>query len=213
VFYFVHILIRGALDSVVSLYSLPELIQMTPLPQTRAALVFALNTAILHTLPDGRVIEPSNAPGEARAIPSIVTHLAVGCRKKIVIFTWRDGEAEEPKVSTSAFFPFTENLLDRMVQELTLPHSPRAIAFLSSGVACLAYTQTEHALLSLDTMTMSDIALPSANSATVTGLGMGMGALTGLGGYMTLGLGAKEKKPSIVKIEKGEVLIPKDSKS
>ncbi|KAF8501265.1 vacuolar sorting protein 39 domain 1-domain-containing protein [Gautieria morchelliformis] len=183
-------------DSAVSLYSLPELIQITPLPQTRTALVFALNTAILHVLPDGRVIEPSSAPGDARAIPSIVTHLAVGCRKKVVIFTWRDGEAEEPK-------------------ELTLPHSPRAIAFLCSGVACLAYTQTEHVLLSLDTMTISDIAFPSANSVTVTGLGMGMGmgmgALTGLGGYMTLGLGAKEKKPSIARIEEGEVLIPKDN--
>lgn len=30
---------------------------------------------------------------------------------------------------------------------------------------------------------------------------------------MTLGLGGKEKKPSVVKIEDGEVLIPKDSRS
>lgn len=98
------------------------------------------------------------------------------------------------------------------MQELALPHSPRAIAFLNSGVACLAY-QTEHALLTLDAMTLSDITFPNINSATVSGLGMGMGmgALTGLGGYMTLGLGAKEKKAPIVKITDGEVLIPKDS--
>lgn len=97
-----------------------------------------------------------------------------------------------------------------MTQELALPHSPRAIAFLNSGVACLAY-QTEHALLTLDAMTLSDITFPNINSAPVSGLGMGMGALTGLGGYMTLGLGAKEKKAPIVKITDGEVLIPKDS--
>jgi Vam6/Vps39-like protein vacuolar protein sorting-associated protein 39 len=103
-----------------------------------------------------------------------------------------------------------------VTQELTLSHSPRTIAFLNSGVACLAY-QTEHVLLDLDAMTLSDITLPNTNSATVTGLGMGMGmgmgmgALTGLGGYMTLGLGAKEKKSPIVKINDGEVLIPKDS--
>ena len=93
-----------------------------------------------------------------------------------------------------------------------MPHSPRAIAFLNSGVACLAYTQTEHVLLLLDTMTLSDIAPSNISNAAGTGLGMGMGmgALAGLGGYMTLGLGAKEKKPSVVKIEEGEVLIPKD---
>ncbi|KAG9091285.1 Vacuolar morphogenesis protein 6 [Ceratobasidium sp. UAMH 11750] len=40
------------------------------------------------------------------------------------------------------------------------------------------------------------------------GMGMGMGALSGLGGYM--GLGAKAKQ-AVVKIEDGEVLIPKES--
>jgi hypothetical protein len=95
-------------------------------------------------------------------------------------------------------------------QELTLPHTPRAIAFPSSSVACLAYTLTENVLLSLETMTLSELALPTASSVSVASLGMGMGALSGLGGYMTLGLGAKAK-PSVVKINEGEVLIPKDS--
>jgi Vam6/Vps39-like protein vacuolar protein sorting-associated protein 39 len=85
-----------ASDSAVSLYALPELSQATSLSQTRNALVFALNTAILHILPDGRVLDSSN---DARAIPTIVTHLVVGCRKKVVVFTWRDGEAQDPKVS------------------------------------------------------------------------------------------------------------------
>lgn len=59
-------------------------------------------------------------------------------------------------------------------------------------------------------MTLSELAWPNTNSASVAGLGMGMGALSGLGGYMTLGLGAKAK-PSILKVNEGEVLIPRDS--
>ena len=92
-------LIRTAPDSAVTLYALPELSQVTPLPQTRNAFVFALNTAILHVLPDGSVMYPTHGPSDAKGIPTIITHLAVGCRKKVIIFTWRDGEAQDPKVS------------------------------------------------------------------------------------------------------------------
>ena len=40
---------------------------------------------------------------------------------------------------------------------------------------------------------------------------MGMGALSGLGGYMTLGLGAKAK-PNVANVNDNEALIAKDSK-
>lgn len=94
---------------------------------------------------------------------------------------------------------------------MNLPHSPRAIAFLSLNAACLAYTQADHVMLSLENMTVSEIVLPSASTVTVAGIGMGMSAFSGLGGYMTLGLGGKEKKPCIVRVDDGEALIPKDS--
>ena len=48
--------------------------------------------------------------------------------------------------------------------------------------------------------------LPVATSTT-------MGALTGLTGYMTLGLGAKALKPPVVTINESEALIAKDSES
>lgn len=90
-------------DSTVSLYALPALTPVTPLTQTRGAIVFALNSAVIHMLPDGRRPDPSDGPqSESRGIPSIITHLAVGCRKKIVIFSWRDGEAQGAKVSTAS---------------------------------------------------------------------------------------------------------------
>lgn len=62
-------------------------------------------------------------------------------------------------------------------------------------------------MLSLEKMELFDIELPPANPTT----NLGMGALSGLGGYMTLGLGTKERKPALVGLEKNEVLIPKDS--
>lgn len=40
-----------------------------------------------------------------------------------------------------------------------------------------------------------------------------MGALSGLGGYMTLGLGAKTIKPCALRIKDNEVLIAKDRES
>jgi Vam6/Vps39-like protein vacuolar protein sorting-associated protein 39 len=95
-----------------------------------------------------------------------------------------------------------------------LPHSPRAMAFPTAKVIAMAYTQTEHALLYLETMSVADIVLPTTlHPSTSTGLGamgLGMNAFSGLGGYMTLGLGAKNK-PTIIKTAEGEFVILKDS--
>jgi len=89
------------------------------------------------------------------------------------------------------------------------------MAFPTAKVIAMAYTQTEHALLFLETMSIADIMLPTAlHPSTSAGLGgamgLGMNAFSGLGGYMTLGLGAKNK-PSIIKTAEGEFVILKDS--
>lgn len=56
---------------------------------------------------------------------------------------------------------------------------------------------------------MTEIAMPISPATSGTAIStMGMGALTGLGGYM--GLGAKQK-PCLVQISDSEVLISKDS--
>lgn len=91
-------------------------------------------------------------------------------------------------------------------QECALPHSARAISFLNEDKVCFAYSPTDYAIFSVSTMTAAEIStpLPITTSATA------MGALTGLTGYMTLGLGAKAK-PAVVRISESEVLIAKDS--
>lgn len=62
-------------------------------------------------------------------------------------------------------------------------------------------------------MTTIDITFPVAASTSTASIGsMGMSAFTGLGGYMTLGLGAKAK-PNVLRVAETEFLVAKDRKS
>ena len=98
-----------------------------------------------------------------------------------------------------------------------MPHSPRAIAFVNARQAYMAYTAAEIVLLNLDTASITEVEFPAAATASslpsnvanmATGMGMGA-ALTGLGNFVTLGLGAKAK-PSLVKVGENEVLITRE---
>lgn len=91
-------------------------------------------------------------------------------------------------------------------QETSLPHSARIISFLNEDTACFAYSPTDYAMFSISSMTATDISTP----LPVTASASAMGALTGLTGYMTLGLGSKPK-PAAVRIGDTEALIVKDS--
>ena len=114
--------------------------------------------------------------------------------------------------------PIRLPLVDLVSKDITLLHSPRAIALPNYNTAVMAYSQTaqiEYFLIDLTTSGTTDIDLPSTVHHTPsTGLsgavGMRMNAFSGLGGYMgTLGLGTKTK-PTIIKTAPGEFMIPKD---
>jgi Vam6/Vps39-like protein vacuolar protein sorting-associated protein 39 len=97
-----------------------------------------------------------------------------------------------------------------IAQESHLPHSARTIAFLNSEVVCLAY-EADHVLYSLDSMSIIEIYSAPTASKAGAGIGnVGMSALTGLGGYMTLGLGSK-LRPCVTNVGDENVLIAKDS--
>jgi Vam6/Vps39-like protein vacuolar protein sorting-associated protein 39 len=54
---------------------------------------------VQHILPDGKVQHPADgAFDKAMAVPTLFTQLVVGCRRKIVIYSWRDGEAQDVRV-------------------------------------------------------------------------------------------------------------------
>ncbi|KDN50624.1 hypothetical protein RSAG8_01122, partial [Rhizoctonia solani AG-8 WAC10335] len=177
-------------DSVVTLFPLATLSTPTVLTQTRNASVFALDTSIQYELADGSYA--TAAQSGSKGIATVVTVLAVGCKRKVVVFRWHDGEAQP-------------------VKELALDHTPRAIAFSTPHTIVMAYPPPDNAVLSLTTMALTEFVTPATTTVSTNpgmGMSMGMGAFSGLGGYM--GLGAKAKFAA-VKIEEGEVLIPKES--
>ena len=89
------------------------------------------------------------------------------------------------------------------LQEVALPHSARVVTFLNPDTACFAYSSTEYAIFSISTMSAVDVVTPLPVTSS-------KGTLTGLTGYMTLGLGAKAK-PAVVQAGDSEALIAKDS--
>ena len=62
----------------------------------------------------------------------------------------------------------------------------------------------------LETMSTAELTLPISAIPTATAGGLGMNALSGLGGYMTLGLASKAKALAVTVDE--DVLIPRDGK-
>ncbi|KAF8841813.1 hypothetical protein BDN67DRAFT_900734 [Paxillus ammoniavirescens] len=184
-------------ESLPTLYPLPSLSPPTPLAKAKGALSFAIHSSV-HNAPNA---SDSSRPGgfdsadvDTIPIPTMVTILVVGCRRRVVVYTWRDGEAQE-------------------VKEALLPHSPRAVAFLDSSNVCFAYSPTEHAIFSLENSTTVDVTMPAPvpTSSSSTGLGMGTFSGLGLSNYMSLGLGGKAAKPGLARVGDGEVVIIKES--
>ncbi|KAI0267682.1 hypothetical protein BC834DRAFT_923439 [Gloeopeniophorella convolvens] len=177
-------------QSQVTLFDLPDLSKPTPLARAKNAFSFALHTSVQHLYPDGKTTRPPGAEfgSPIMAVPTVLTYLVAGCQRRLVVYSWKDGEAQD-------------------IKEAQLPHSARTITFVTSDVVCLAY-EADHILFSLDSMSTIDIA--SAPTTGKSGAGMGMGALTGLGGYMTLGLGTK-LKPCVTNVGDSEVLMAKDN--
>jgi hypothetical protein len=60
---------------------------------------------------------------------------------------------------------------------------------MDDDTVCFAYSSTESAIFSLQSLAATDVPVPSSSTSNVAG----RSGLTGLAGYMTLGLGAKAK--------------------
>ncbi|KAK7032798.1 rab guanyl-nucleotide exchange factor [Favolaschia claudopus] len=174
-------------ESTVSLFPLPTFSPPTPLLKAKAAFSFAIHTSIQHVVSEAVTGEFS----KPTSIPTLVTQLVVGCRRKVVIYCWKDGEPQDTK-------------------EAPLPHSPRIITFLDKDTACFAYPDTEYAIFSIPNMTATEVTTPLPGPAVAAGMGSAFTGLGGLGGYMTLGLGAKPKSGT-VQISESETLILKDN--
>ena len=194
-----------------TLYPLPGFSPPTPLTKSKQALSIATFTGVVHNnTADKGALSPDDTV-KAKDVPSVVTHLAIGCKRKIVIYSWKDGEPQEPQVRRGDSVVYSELSTHSHIQETTLSHSPRAMSFLNEDVICFGYAVSDYALYYLKTSTMVEIAtpIPAVTSGTAIS-SMGMGALSNLGGYM--GLGARAR-PWVVTVHEGEALIARDSTS
>ncbi|KAK2460159.1 hypothetical protein APHAL10511_007838 [Amanita phalloides] len=167
----------------VTLLPLPTFSPPFPLVKAKNAMSFAANSFTRQLYDD-----KSESTKTVQPIPMLTTQLLVGCRRKVVLYSWKDGEPQE-------------------VKEVSLPHSPRVVTFVDHDTACFAYSATEHALFQLSTMTATDIAFPAP---TITTSSASRGALTGLSGYMSLGFGAKAK-PCVIAVDDHEALVVRDN--
>ncbi|CAG8662048.1 9699_t:CDS:10, partial [Acaulospora colombiana] len=75
-------------------YSLISLAAPPKVIETRGALCFSLDTTVIYTNEDGTTTNTKDP--SAKQIPAVVTLLAIGCRRRIVIFSWKDGEPQMP---------------------------------------------------------------------------------------------------------------------
>ncbi|KAI0324590.1 hypothetical protein GY45DRAFT_1331365 [Cubamyces sp. BRFM 1775] len=179
-------------EAQVTLFPYPTYSPPTPLAKTKGALCFAVHVGVEYSTPDVSGLSTPGTPGKGKGVPAAVTKLAVGCRRKIVLYSWKDGDPQEP-------------------QEFTLAHSPRAMVFVNSEVVCWGHTPTDYVVTSLKTSSTVDVSTPIPTAVSGGSIGsMSMGALSGLGGYMTLGLGAKAK-PCVASLNENEALIAKDN--
>jgi hypothetical protein len=88
---------------------------------------------------------------EEIGVMSIVSTLAVGCRRKIIVFRWVDGSFWDTK-------------------EIQLPHTPRTLAFPSPTTLFMGYTPSEYAILTIPlaaSSSVSDLLIRKGEKETV----------------------------------------------
>jgi hypothetical protein len=90
-----HHIFDLALENQVTLYPLPDLSPPNPLLKTKSAFSFGIHSSIQNLVSPST---PKPEEGKTEPVPTLVTQLVVGCRRRIAIYSWRDGVSQEVKV-------------------------------------------------------------------------------------------------------------------
>jgi len=88
------------IDASVALYPIPELEPQSPLTKAKAAFSFTIHTSVQHIPPPGK--------SPTIPVPTVVSYLVVACRRKLVIYSWKDGEPQDVQVRFSVPIPLSE---------------------------------------------------------------------------------------------------------
>lgn len=180
-------------DGQIILVDLHTLAVQILLKQTKGqANIFAIESSIQSS--------ESTAKGD-QGIPIVVTNLAVGCKRRFVLFSWRDSQWQPPK-------------------ELALPHQIRSLTFPTSNSIILGFSTSTYGRVrvslgqSKTPLVLEDFVLPSkpSNASQTNASGNSSGGF-GLGS-LALGLGGigRVAKNEVLSTGKGELLVLRDSK-
>jgi hypothetical protein len=72
----------------------------TVLPKAKGAMSFGIHTSIQRLGDDTNAGTGNDATvSTERTQMSIITRLVIGCKRRVVVYTWVNGEPQEPKVS------------------------------------------------------------------------------------------------------------------
>jgi hypothetical protein len=131
------------------LFPLPTLSPPTPLVGTKTAFSFAVHTSVQHVTLDNKSDFSSVTEfAKPKPIPTLVTQLLVGCRRKVVLYSWRDGEAQDVKVNG-------------LYDPPRLISCPRALgSAITSLTACNIIFEPQHSVFRLSTTRLCHFLYP-----------------------------------------------------
>ena len=105
--------VKPTTDMSVTLYPIPELQPQSPLSKAKAAFSFTIHTSVQHISPPGKL--------QTIPVPTVVSYLVIACRRKLVIYSWKDGEPQEVQVRPLMPMPLSELKLCRKLLYHTHP--------------------------------------------------------------------------------------------
>ncbi|KAJ1969426.1 Vacuolar morphogenesis protein 6 [Dispira parvispora] len=223
-------------DACVHLFDLVTYQPSTTLPNTRGASVLSVHTGIELNSDDSKEISDAmgagldptktnrsdDSPGNsdlppATGIPTLVSKVAVGIRRRIVVFIWRDAEFAETR-------------------EFTAPDRVKSMGWATNDLLCVGLGRGEYQLLKVSTGTWRELLPTDATSMVSTsGASVFSTATSGMGNIgrwgsmgfnmlssMTLGSGGSDGHPGgggpgsdalIVKLPNDEILVNRDHHS
>ncbi|KAL7276159.1 Vacuolar morphogenesis protein 6 [Rhizina undulata] len=159
-------------DYQVSIYDLNEFTRTENLTKTKGASALAVTSNIERD--------------EVTAIPSIVSRLAVGVKKRLILYSWHDGGFQEGK----------EVVLSGGIRSLTWASGRKVVAGLAGGFV----------VVDVQTGAVEEIVSPEAKGS---GAGAPVAEERGWGAYM--GMGGWSIKPLSTRLGGDELLLVKDT--
>ncbi|KAK5136328.1 hypothetical protein LTR08_003701 [Meristemomyces frigidus] len=166
-------------DTYISLHDLQTYQLVERLEQTKGATCFTVTSAVVKDA--------------STSVPSLVSRLAVGVKRKVLCWTWRDME------------------LESSVMDLALEASVKSLTWVSGQARLVVGMDPGFSVIDIETQEVTPVYKPASRQDTSSGelAGVRFGAVSSSGmGYM--GMSSWVPKPMATGLAPGQVLLAKD---